>query len=96
MILLFPFAAMLAVTYARDHLERNFLRDERQHCLVYGDRFSLCTTSLSFTDPCAGPVQRILRPPNRPIRAPEPFIQVSTLMPPPPSINEDSRAHSPI
>ena len=58
-------------------LECYLFCNERQHCIVYGDRFGLRATSLPFADSCSGSVQRLLLPLNRPIRTSKSFVQVS-------------------
>ena len=45
-------------------LECYLLCNERQHCIVYGDRFGLRAASLPSTDSCSGFVQRLLLPFN--------------------------------
>lgn len=82
-------------THGRYHLERYLLCNEWQHRIVHGDRFGLRTTSLPSTDSCFSLVQRLLLPSNRPSRAREPFVQVSTLLIPKFTTNQDSLTNLP-
>jgi Ca2+/H+ antiporter len=42
--------------------ERHFFRNEREHCLVHGDRLCVCSASVSLADSRACPLQRRAQP----------------------------------
>ena len=56
--------------------ECNFLRHERQHCPLHGNRISLRVASLSASDPRARPVQCVLRRIHGSAGSYQPYLRV--------------------